>query len=456
MDKTQRIELLRSGEIGVALRTLAIPAATAMMVNAIYNVVDTAFIGMLNDTAAIGAAAILFPIFMLIGAIGLTFGMGSASLISRQLGEQNVKGAISTASTAFYSTLIIGVTFAVFGNIFIEEILILFGATETILDRAVLYGRIIIGGSFFQILNMCMNNLLRAEGAARYSSIALITGGVLNIIFDPIFMFVLDFGLAGAAMATITAQMVSTLYLLYYFVSDRGVLKIRFRDFSPRFGLYRDIMTVGLPTFFRQVLTSIAMGMFNNAAAAYGDPAVAAIGIVMRVVSLLMMAIFGIGQGLQPLAGYNFGARQFSRVIDATKKALVWSTVFAGCMAAAFFVFARWIVLAFSQDPEVVSLGVRAFRFLSTTMIFVGSQVVFSTLYQALGKGRQAGILAVARQGIFFIPLVLILPRMWGLNGVFLAQPAADILAFLVTAVLALVEMAELKKMRDTHELVEK
>ncbi|ORC29918.1 hypothetical protein B4O97_18580 [Marispirochaeta aestuarii] len=455
MDKTQRIELLRSGEIGTALRTLAIPAATAMMVNAIYNVVDTAFIGMLNDTAAIGAAAILFPIFMLIGAIGLTFGMGSASLISRQLGEQNVEGAISTASTAFYSTLIIGVTFAIFGNIYIEEILILFGATDTILDRAVLYGRIIIGGSFFQILNMCMNNLLRAEGAARYSSIALITGGVLNIIFDPVFMFVLDFGLAGAALATISAQMVSTLYLLYYFLSDRGVLKIRLRDFSPRLGLYRDIMTIGLPTFFRQVLTSIAMGMFNNAAAAYGDPAVAAIGIVMRVVSLLMMAIFGIGQGLQPLAGYNFGARQFSRVIDATKKALTWSTVFAGCMAAAFFVFARWIVLAFSQDPEVVTLGVQAFRFLSTTMIFVGSQVVFSTLFQALGKGRQAGILAVARQGIFFIPLVLILPGLWGLNGVFLAQPAADILAFIVTAVLAAVEMAELKKMRETREVKE-
>ncbi|WP_319476839.1 MATE family efflux transporter [Marispirochaeta aestuarii] len=455
MDKTQRIELLRSGEIGTALRTLAIPAATAMMVNAIYNVVDTAFIGMLNDTAAIGAAAILFPIFMLIGAIGLTFGMGSASLISRQLGEQNVEGAISTASTAFYSTLIIGVTFAIFGNIYIEEILILFGATDTILDRAVLYGRIIIGGSFFQILNMCMNNLLRAEGAARYSSIALITGGVLNIIFDPVFMFVLDFGLAGAALATISAQMVSTLYLLYYFLSDRGVLKIRLRDFSPRLGLYRDIMTIGLPTFFRQVLTSIAMGMFNNAAAAYGDPAVAAIGIVMRVVSLLMMAIFGIGQGLQPLAGYNFGARQFSRVIDATKKALTWSTVFAGCMAAAFFVFARWIVLAFSQDPEVVTLGVRAFRFLSTTMIFVGSQVVFSTLFQALGKGRQAGVLAVARQGLFFIPLVLILPRLWGLNGVFLAQPVADILAFIVTAVLAAVEMAELKKIRETREVKE-
>ena len=447
MYNNERTELLKNGEIGKALRTLTIPAATAMMVNAVYNVVDTAFIGLLHDTPSIGAAAILFPVFMLIGAIGLTFGMGAASLISRQLGANDGEGARRTASTAFYTTLLIGVGFAVFGNIFIEQVLALFGATETILDRAEVYGRIIIGGSFFQILNMCMNNLLRSEGAAKYSSIALMAGGILNIILDPIFMFVFDFGLAGAAMATITAQIVSNIYLLRYFLKNKGILKLRFKDISPGLRLYRDILNTGLPTFYRQVLTSIAMGLFNNAAAFYGDPAVAAIGIVMRVVSLMMMAIFGIGQGLQPLAGFNFGARQYDRVLQATKKALKWSTVFAAVMASLFFIFARTIVTSFSHDPEVIRIGVLGFRFFSSTMVVIGSQVVFSTLFQALGKGRQAGILAVARQGIFFIPMILVLPRFFGLSGVLFSQPLADLCAFAVTVVLAVREMRHLKEL---------
>ncbi len=447
MQNNARTELLRSGEIGKALRTLTIPAATAMMVNAVYNVVDTAFIGMLHDTASIGAAAILFPVFMLIGAIGLTFGMGAASLISRQLGADDADGARKTASTAFYTTLVIGLAFAILGNVYIERVLRLFGATDSILDKSVIYGRIIIGGSVFQILNMCLNNLLRSEGAAKYSSMALMAGGILNIVFDPIFMFVLDFGLAGAAMATIAAQIISNMYLLLYFLRNKGILTLKLRNFSPGVKVYGAIMTTGLPTFYRQVLTSIAMGMFNNAAGLFGDPAIAAIGIVMRVVSLMMMAIFGIGQGLQPLAGFNYGARQYDRVIQSTMKALKWSTVFAAFMASLFFIFARQIVLGFSRDPEVLRIGVLGFRLFSSTMIFIGSQVVFGTLFQALGKGRQAGILAVARQGIFFIPMILIIPRFFGLNGVLISQPLADICAFVITLVLAMKEMRHLKEL---------
>ncbi len=451
MQNNARTELLRSGEIGKALRTLAIPAVTAMMVNAVYNVVDTAFIGLLHDTASIGAAAILFPVFMLIGAIGLTFGMGAASLISRQLGANDADGARKTASTAFYTTLVIGLIFAILGNIYIEKVLRLFGATDSILEKSEIYGRIIIGGSFFQILNMTMNNLLRSEGAAKYSSMALMAGGILNIIFDPIFMFVFNFGLAGAAMATITAQMISTVYLLLYFLRKKGILRLKLKDFSPRIKLYGGILNTGLPTFYRQVLTSIAMGMFNNAAGLFGDPAIAAIGIVMRVVSLMMMAIFGIGQGLQPLAGFNFGARQFDRVIQATMKALKWSTVFAALMASLFFIFARQIVQGFSQDPEVIRIGVLGFRLFSSTMIFIGSQVVFSTLFQALGKGRQAGILAVARQGLFFIPMILTLPRFFGLTGVLISQPLADICAFVITIILAVKEMKHLNELTQNN-----
>ena len=458
MNKNERTELLRNGSIGTALRTLAIPAVISMLVNAIYNVVDTAFIGLLNDTAAIGAAAILLPIFMLIGAIGLTFGIGAASVISRKLGENNPDEAKRTASTAFYSSLIVGICFAVVGNIFIEPLLRIFGATDSILDKAVIYGRIIIGGSTFQVLNMCMNNMVRAEGAAAYSGRALILGGVLNIILDPVFMFVFKMGLAGAAAATITAQFISTVYLLRFFISKHGILRIRIRDFHPKASTYKGIMAIGLPTFARQVFVSISMGLLNSAASLYGDAAIAAIGISMRVMMLVMMVIFGIGQGVQPLAGYNYGAKQIGRVIQTVRKAVSWSVVFTLAMTVIFWLFTERLVRIFSADPQVIEVGIKSIRYTSATLTFFGILNVYASLFQALGKGFQAGLLAVARQGIFFIPMVLILPVFLGLDGVVLTQAAADILTLLVTIPMAVMEMKHLRKLEASAgaELPEK
>ncbi|MBI9106474.1 MAG: MATE family efflux transporter [Spirochaetales bacterium] len=447
MNRNDRIELLRSGGIGKALWTLAMPAVIAMFVNAVYNVVDTAFIGLLHDTASIGASAVLFPIFMLIAAIGLTFGMGAASVISRKLGENKPEHARRTASTAFYTSVIAGIIFAVLGNVFIEPLLRLFGATDTILEKAVIYGRIIIGGSIFQVLNMCMNNILRAEGAAGYSGRALMLGGILNIILDPIFMFVFKMGLAGAAAATITAQFISTIYLLRFFIMKKGILSIRIMDFHPTRAIYHGIMTIGIPTFARQVFMSISMGMLNSAAGLYGDAAVAAVGITLRVISLVMMVIFGIGQGLQPLAGYNYGARQYDRVIKSTRKAIIWSVSFAAVMSVVFWIAAGRIVSLFSQDPMVVEIGIKALRFTSTTLVLVGIQNSYGILFQALGKGLQAAILAIARQGLFFIPAVLILPRLFGLNGVIVTQVTADVLSIMVTIPLAIIEVKHLRKL---------
>jgi putative MATE family efflux protein len=449
MYKNERIELLRSGSLGRSLWTLAFPAVIAMLVNAIYNVVDTAFIGLLHNTASIGASAVLFPIFMLVAAIGLTFGMGAASVISRKLGEKKVNDARKTASTAFYTSLIVGLAFAVLGNIFIEPLLRIFGATDTILEKAIIYGRIIIGGSVFQVQNMCMNNMLRSEGAAAYSGRALIIGGLLNIILDPIFMFVFKMGLAGAAAATIISQMISTTYLLRYFLLKKGTLRIKVSDFSPRAGIYRGIMIIGLPTFSRQVLMSISMGMLNSAAAIFGDAAVAGIGISIRVISLVMMVIFGIGQGLQPLAGYNYGARQYDRVLGSVNKALSWSTIFAAVMSIVFWVTAGRILTIFTQDTSVISIGVKAIRFTSITLVLVGFQNTYAILFQALGKGLQAAVLAIVRQGVFFIPAILILPRLFGLNGVVMSQATADVLSFAVTIPLALIEVKHLHKLRD-------
>ena len=450
MDNNARTELLRSGAIGKALRTLAIPAVISMLVNAIYNVVDTAFIGMLQDTAAIGAAAVLFPIVMLIGAIGLTFGIGAASVISRRLGEDKPDEARIASSTAFYTSLIIGICFALAGNILIEPLLDLFGATDSIMEKAVIYGRIIIGGSVFQVLNMCMNNMLRSEGAAAYSSRAMILGAVLNIILDPVFIFIFNMGLAGAAVATISAQFISSIYLIRFFLTKKGILRLRLRDFRPNLTTYGGIMTIGLPTFARQVFVSISMGMLNSAASLYGDAAIAAIGISTRVASIVMMVIFGIGQGLQPLAGFNYGARQYDRVVATVKKAMSWSVVFTIIMTAIFWLTTEWIMRIFSNDPQVIEIGIKAVRFTVSTLTLFGIMNVYASLFQALGKGLQAGILAVARQGIFFIPMILILPRLFGLNGVVFTQAAADILTLLVTIPMAAVEMKRLGNLRNS------
>ncbi len=451
MDHNQRTEMLRTGAIGKTLWMLTVPAAAAMLVNAIYNVVDTAFIGLLHDTPSIGAAAVLFPVFMLVGAIGLTFGIGAGSVISRKLGENKPDDARRTASTAFYSSLIIGVLFAVIGNVFIEHILKAFGATETILEKAVIYGRIIIGGSFFQIMNMCLNNLLRAEGAAGYSSRALMLGALLNIILDPVLMFVFKMGLAGAAIATITAQSISFIFLSRYFITGKGILRIRIKDFSPTIQIYSGIMIIGLPTLARQVFTSASMGMLNTAAGEFGDAAVAAMGIVTRVIGLALMVIFGIGQGLQPLAGFNYGARQYDRVLETTRKAVSWSVIFSVVMSILFWSLAGSIVSIFSRDVDVVSVGIKVLRFNSLTLILIGIQNTCAVMFQALGKGVQAFILAVTRQGLFFIPIVFILPKFLGLSGVVISQPIADVLSLAAAAPFIIHELRNLHKLKASE-----
>jgi putative MATE family efflux protein len=425
--KRDRIELLRSGEIRSTLLRLSFPAITAMLVGAVYNVVDTMFIGLLNDTPSIGASTVVFPLFMLITAIGLSFGMGSASAVSRFLGKQDVKSAHTIASTAFFASVGTGLIFTVVGIIQIETVLRLFGATEEILDRALIYGSIIIGGCLFQIMNMCMNNLLRAEGAAIYSGIALMLGAGLNILLDPIFMFVLDLGLEGAALATITAQAVSTLFLFFFFLTKRGIVRIHPKYFTLHLWAYVELFRIGMPTFIRQILASTAMAVMNIAAKPFGNEAIAAVGIDVRLISLVMFVFFGLGQGFQPFAGYNYGAMQYERMDLAFKTAARWCVTTGAVVMLIYLATAPYLILGFSRDPEVVRIGALGLRLSSLSLFFVGYQNLTAVLFQAMGKGRETGFLAMARQGLFLIPLLLILPGWFGLVGIMISQPLADL-----------------------------
>ena len=445
--------MLREAPVNKAVINMAVPAIIGMMVGAIYNIVDTFFVGMLNDTASLGATTVLFPIFMLISAVGMTFGMGSASVISRKLGEQRKDEASQVASTAFFTTMGIAVIFIILGNIFIHQLLSLFGATDTILDKAEIYGSIIISGSIFQMMNMNMNNMLRAEGAAAISGAALAIGAILNIILDPIFMFVFDLGLAGAAWATVTGQIVSTVFLASFFIRRKTIIHINPRLFHPSAAVYSQIMKIGIPTFLRQALNSFSMAMLTNAAAPFGDSAIAAIGITLRVIMMPMMVLFGFSQGFQPLAGYAWGAGNYKRVRESVRFSVKWTSLFSAGAAVILFAGAGLIISVFSDDPEVIARGTLSLRLNVLVMPFMGMQLIFAFLYQALGRGRPSLLLAVARQGLFFLPIVLTLPRLFGLTGAYSSQPAADFLTVIVTAVLAVKISRELKELDNKAAL---
>ncbi len=428
----KRIELMAKGDIGRALFTLSAPAVVGMLVMSLYNVVDTFFVSLLNDTTAIAATGIVFPLFQLIGAIGLTFGVGAASVISRRLGEEDHDAAERTAATALFSALIVGLLFALFGLIYMPSILTLFGATASILDAAVLYGRLIVTGSVFVVLNMCLNNLLRSEGASLHSSTGQILGAVMNMILDPIFIFGLDMGLAGAAVATVISQGIGCFYLVSYYLRHKGVLHpLSLKHFRPGRATYLPMMALGVPTFVRQVLGSISLSFVNNAAGEYGDAAIAATSIVFRLFMLLLMSLMGVAQGLQPLVGYNFGAGNIPRVRETLKKVMVTTVSFCTVAGLLFFFFAPGIIAIFaSQDEAVMRIGILALRLTAVALVPTGLVLMFGGVFQALGDGTSALLLAAGQQGLFMIPLVLILPRIFGVAGVVAAQPAGFLLAF--------------------------
>lgn len=430
--------MLASGPIGRTLFTLAAPAIIGMVVMAVYNVVDTIFVSMLRDTTAIAATGIVFPVFQLVGAVGLTFGMGAASVISRRLGEQRQDEAHAVAATALYSAAVVGVALSIVGVIFAPTILRLFGATDTIIAAATRYGRIILGGSVFQVVNMTTNNILRAEGAAIHSSTGQILGAVLNIILDPIFIFVLDMGVAGAAAATVIAQASSTVYLLSFYAAGHGVLNpLDRRHVHPRLPVYREIMVLGLPTFVRQILGSISFAVLNAAAGQFGDGAIAAMSVTLRLFMLLFMAMIGLSHGLQPLVGYNFGAGRLDRVRATTRIVFITAFVIALVAGVVSFIFAEGIMRFFTpQDPTVIAIGLRAIRMMAVALVPIAFVIMFGGLFQAIGDGRSALLLAAGQQGFFLIPLAIILPRLMGIDGVVLANPLGFTLTFVVGVVL--------------------
>lgn len=410
--------------------TLAVPTIISMLATALYNMADTYFVSKLG-TSASGAVGILFSMMALIQAVGFTIGMGSGTQISRLLGKKKQEYAEAVSASAILNGLVMGVLIAVVGMCFTEQIVRLLGATETIVPYAVDYARYIFLATPMMITCFVLNNQLRSEGKAKYSMIGILAGGLLNVALDPLFIFTFRFGISGAAIATALSQTVSMILLFLPFIRKKTVLKLSVRHISAKPRVYFDILKFGLPSLFRQGLASVASVLLNRSAAEYGDSAVAAMSIVGKVFMVLFSVLIGFGQGYQPVVGYNYGAGNQKRVREA-----FWFTLKLGTAAMAVFgvlsyIFApQMIQLFLKEDREVTEIGTMALRMQSIAMPLMALGVVSNMTFQAVGKTISATFLTSMRQGIFFIPLIWLLPGWLGILGVEIAQPIADSVTF--------------------------
>lgn len=431
--------MLENEKISRLLIKLSLPATIGMIVNALYNIVDTIFIGRGVGALAIGGLTVAFPIQMVIMAFALMIGIGSASAVSRSLGAKEVEKADYIAGNSFLAIIVISIIIVIFGYVFLEPLLILFGATDTLLPYAKDYMSIIFFGSIFFSFTMSANNLIRAEGNAKDSMGIMIIGTGLNIVLDPIFIFGFKLGIKGAALATILSQFVSFIFIIKYLYGDRSSLKVKLHHLKPQLGILKEIFTVGFSSFARNMAGSITAIVVNNSLKIYGgDTAIAVLGIVNRVIMFLYMPLFGIIQGMQPIVGFNYGAKKYDRVKEVVKTSILVTTILCISGFLVGELFPQSIIRLFSKEEELLKQGIPVLRIVISMTPVIGIQIVGSALFQSLGKAVPSLFLSLLRQVIFLIPLVIILPQIVNnkLLGVWMAYPIADLLSTLATTVL--------------------
>ena len=426
---------------------MAVPTIISMLITSIYNMADTFFVGWLG-TSATGAVGVVFPLMALIQAVGFFFGQGSGNYISRQLGAQHREEAERMAATGFFSALAAGAVIMVIGLVCHTPLCRLLGATDTILPYALDYMCIILVGAPWITAALVLNNQLRLQGNATYAMVGLVSGGVLNIALDPLFIFVFDMGIAGAAVATILSQFISFCLLLGVRLS--GGIQIRLRLFSPSRKRFLALAGGGVPSLCRQGLASIAVTCLNTAARPYGDAAIAAMSIVTRVSQFAGSAMIGFGQGFQPVCGFNYGARKYDRVSRGFRFCVKISTAALVLLAVVGWIFAPQVIAIFrADDPEVIRIGAATMRWQCISFPLIGWSTMCNMLLQNIAMTVRASIVAAARQGLFFIPFALILPIFFGLQGVQVCQAVSDVCAFFLAIALTLPVLHMLSRLAD-------
>lgn len=425
----QRQRMLET-PINRLIPVLAVPTIISMMVTSIYNMADTYFVSQIS-TSASGAVGIVFSVMAVIQAVGFTVGMGSGSIASLKLGQNKKKEADIVASSAVLTALVLGSVLAAIGIFYIGQIIWLLGSTPTIYPFALDYARYIILGCPVMILAFTLNNLLRWQGKASLSVIGLGTGGILNIALDPLFIFAFDMGISGAAIATLLSQCVSLTILASFFVFKKSDLRVSPACISRSPQVYISILKQGMPSFFRQGVMSVGTMTLNWNARIFGDAAVAELAIVTKVFMFVQSITIGFGQGFQPVLGYNYGAGRLDRVKESVVFSIRTCTIILTIAAVLGFLFSEQIITLFRDDPLVIEIGTRAFRYQCFTLPLAAVLTFANMFFQSLGKSFRATILAICRQGLF-IPLVFLLPWRFGLTGLELTQACADLLGFLI------------------------
>jgi len=429
-----KLNVLEEKNMLKLLIKLSVPAMTGMFVMALYNIVDTIFVGHGVGPLGIAGLTIIFPFQMIIMSIGIAFGVGTASIISRNLGAKNIEKANKVMGTSFLASFIMSIMLMISTYFFIHPLLIIFGASKDIVPFSYNYLKIILLGTPFIIFSMIGNNIIRSEGRAKVAMFSMIIGALINIILDPIFIFIFKMGVSGAALASVCAQIIQFLFILCFFYSGKSVLHFHIKSFVIDFKILWEIISVGSSSFARMIAGSLVFILINNSISTYGDDiSLAIFGISTRFIRFILMPIFGIAQGFQPIAGYNYGARKIDKIIDVTKIAIISTTLIISLTVLLTELFPSTILQLFSNDHRLIFAGSNALRIMVVALPLVGFQVIGSTLFQALGKAKPALILTMSRQILLLIPLILILPRYFGITGIWIAGPIADILSAIIT-----------------------
>lgn len=434
MSQEQKYEMMTQAPIPGLIGRLAVPTIISMLITSFYNMADTFFVGKIS-TSATAAVGVVFPVMAIIQALGFFCGHGSGNSISRRLGSKDTQAAKELASTGFFLAFGLGILVMVLGLLFLEPLSYLLGSTDTILPYTKAYLRVILLGAPYMTAQLVLNNQIRFQGNAFYSMIGITAGGVLNVILDPIFIFVLHLGISGAAIATILSQFVSFCLLLLGIRISRCI-PIHIRNVRFSRDRLREIVGGGLPSLFRQGLGSVATMTLNVAANPYGDAAIAAMSVVSRITMFANSALIGFGQGFQPVCGFNYGAGKYNRVKEAFWFCVKVATAALCMIAITGGILSGHLIWIFRNDADVIRIGTTALRFQCLTFVLNGWITMNNMMMQTMGKTFPATLLASSRQGLFFIPALLILPQFLGLLGIQAAQAVSDIFTFVLTTVL--------------------
>lgn len=439
---------LREQKIGSLLWKFSLPAIVAMLVNSLYNIIDRIFVGRGVGSIGIAATTVAFPLMLILMAFSMLIGIGATALISIRLGEQKKEEAERIIANAMALMIILPLLLTGFYLLFADQILILFGASQEVLPYARDFTHIIMLGSFIGSISMGMNNFIRAEGNPRLAMYTQVSGTILNIILNYVFIFQLGLGIKGSALATLSGQLFSAVWVLSYFTSGRSLVKLKLKNLKFQKSIVLNIIAIGFAPFAMQLANSVQNLILNKTLIFYGgDMALSAIGIIMSSATLLFMPIVGLSQGAQPIIGYNYGAQQYDRVKETLKMAVIAGTCIAVAGSLAIQLWPTQIAGLFSDGNQKLT-HMTAQAMLTFFLMFpvVGFQIICSNYFQAVGKAVESIVLSLSRQVLLFIPLLLILPHFWGINGIWRTAPIADGLSVLLTATLISIEMKRITK----------